>query len=195
MPVKKSFRLNKLLRAIAPKHAPEWTQAKWWTVRPVIAGTGIGVLVVAMVVAVAAYQSNPPAVQKKVDMPVARAAVGANGSVGTTSVAADRVGDTARTSAAGAARVTITGCLERSDETYKLTDTSGANSPTSRSWKTGFLKKRPAHVEVVDSVKRLNLASHVGERVSVTGTLVDREMHAGSVQRVASSCNTPKVKI
>jgi hypothetical protein len=28
----------------------------------------------------------------------------------------------------------------------------------------------------------------VGRRVSVTGTLVDREMHADAVRRVASSC-------
>jgi len=76
-----------------------------------------------------------------------------------------------------------------------LTNTSGATAPTSRSWKSGFLKKRPATIDVVEAVKRLNLNSHVGERVAVTGTLVDREMRAGSLQRVASSCSSaPKVK-
>jgi hypothetical protein len=76
-----------------------------------------------------------------------------------------------------------------------LTNTSGATAPTSRSWKSAFLKKRPATIEVVDTVKRLNLRSHVGQRVAVTGTLVDREMQVGSLQRVASSCSSvPKVK-
>lgn len=93
------------------------------------------------------------------------------------------------------ARVTITGCLERSDESFRLTNTSGATAPTSRSWKSAFLKKRPATLEVVDTVKRLNFRSHVGERVAVTGTLVDREMRVGSLQRVASSCSSaPRAK-
>jgi hypothetical protein len=192
MPVKKTITLSKLLRAITPKRTPEWARAKWWTVRPVVAGSGIGVLVVTMVVVVAAYQSPSPTVQKKADTAAARTA-GSNGSMAAGANAPARA--SAPTQVGQTARVTITGCLERSDETFKLTDTSGTNSPTSRSWKSGFLKKRPAHIEVVDSVKRLNLASHVGERVSVTGTLVDREMHAGSVQRVSSSCSVPKAKI
>jgi hypothetical protein len=95
------------------------------------------------------------------------------------------------------ARVTIEGCLERDDDTFRLTDTAGTNAPTARSWKSGFLKKRPAAIEVRDSVKRVNLASHVGQRVSVTGTLVDRQMRVGSLQPVSLSCSTynSKVKI
>jgi hypothetical protein len=92
------------------------------------------------------------------------------------------------------ARVTITGCLEGSDDNFRLTNTSGATAPTSRTWKSAFLKKRPATIEVVDTVKRLNLKSHVGQRVAVTGTLVDREMQVGSLQRIASSCSSAKVK-
>jgi hypothetical protein len=95
------------------------------------------------------------------------------------------------------ARVTIEGCLERADDTFRLTDTAGTNAPTSRSWKSGFLKKRPAAIEVRDSVKRVNLASHVGQRVSVTGTLVDRQMRVGTLQPISLSCSTynSKVKI
>jgi hypothetical protein len=90
--------------------------------------------------------------------------------------------------------VTITGCLERTDETFRLKDTTGAGAPKARSWKSGFLKKGSASIDVVDASKRLNLRNHVGQRVSVTGTLVDREMHVRSVQRVSASCtNTPKV--
>jgi hypothetical protein len=87
------------------------------------------------------------------------------------------------------APVTITGCLERNDETFRLKDTAGADVPKSRSWKSGFLKKGSASIEVVDAAHRLKLPDHVGERVSVTGRLVDREMQVRSLQRVAASCS------
>ena len=87
---------------------------------------------------------------------------------------------------------TITGCLERNDETFRLKDTTGADSPKSRSWKSGFLKKGPAAIKVVDQTNRLNLPNHVGQRVSVTGLLVDREMQVRSLQRVAASCKNPR---
>jgi hypothetical protein len=84
--------------------------------------------------------------------------------------------------------VTITGCLERSDETFRLTNTDGSDAPKSRSWKSGFLKKGPASIEVVDPARRLRMASHVGERVSVTGLLEDRQMQVRSLRRIASAC-------
>ena len=83
-----------------------------------------------------------------------------------------------------AAAVTITGCLERGEGTFRLTDASGSDAPTKRSWKSGFLKKRAAHVELADGVGTLNLRNHVGRRVSATGTLVDRELRARSVRFV-----------
>ena len=87
--------------------------------------------------------------------------------------------------------VTLTGCLERQDETFRLKDTAGSDVPTSRSWKTVFLKKGPAPIEVVDAANRLKLDDHVGERVSMTVLLVDREMQVRSLQRVAASCSKP----
>jgi hypothetical protein len=87
------------------------------------------------------------------------------------------------------ASVTITGCLERSDTTFRLTETTGTDAPKSRSWKRGFLKKGMTPVEVVDAGNRLNLPNHVGQRVSVTGLLVDREMTLRSLQRVSASCD------
>ena len=54
---------------------------------------------------------------------------------------------------------------------------------------TGFLKKSPATIEVVGDANRLKLANHVGQRVSVTGVLANREMRPRSMQRVAASCN------
>jgi hypothetical protein len=84
--------------------------------------------------------------------------------------------------------VTITGCLQRGDETFRLTDTDGSDAPRARSWKTGFLKKGPATIEVTDAANRLRMASHVGQRVSVTGLLEDRQMQARSLRRIAPAC-------
>jgi hypothetical protein len=85
--------------------------------------------------------------------------------------------------------VTITGCLERGNETFRLTNTDGSDAPKSRSWKSGFLRKGPASIEVVDTARRLRMASHVGERVSVTGLLEDRQMQVRSLRRIAPACN------
>jgi hypothetical protein len=84
---------------------------------------------------------------------------------------------------------TLAGCLEKSGDGFHLKDTSGADAPKSRSWKSGFLKKGAASVTVVDGADSLGLQNRVGQRVSVTGTLVDREMQAHSIRRISSSCN------
>lgn len=81
---------------------------------------------------------------------------------------------------------TITGCLERDEGAFRLTDASGANAPTSRSWKSGFLKRRPAHIDLADGVGTLNLRNLIGRRVAATGTLVDRELRAHSVRPVGT---------
>jgi len=87
-----------------------------------------------------------------------------------------------------AAPITVTGCLARDEDTFRLNDTAGENAPTKRSWKTGFLKRKPASIHVVDASNRLRLTNYVGRRIAVTGTMVDREMQARSLQRVAASC-------
>jgi phosphate-selective porin len=84
--------------------------------------------------------------------------------------------------------VTITGCLERDSDAFRLKDTTGQNAPKARSWKSGFLKKGSASVDVVDAANQVKLPTHVGQRVSVTGMLVDREMQVRSLQRVSTSC-------
>jgi len=90
--------------------------------------------------------------------------------------------------AAAAAPVTISGCLEVDNETFRLKDTSGADAPKSRSWKSGFLKKGQAKIDLV-AAPGANLASQVGRRVSVTGTLDDHQMEVRSVRRIAASCD------
>ena len=85
--------------------------------------------------------------------------------------------------------VTVTGCLEMNNETFRLKNTTGTDAPKARSWKSGFLKKNPASIQIVDAANRVQLPNHVGQRVVVTGTLVDREMQVRSLRRVATSCN------
>jgi hypothetical protein len=85
------------------------------------------------------------------------------------------------TSPRKAAPVTITGCLEQDDETFRLKNAIGQDAPKARSWKSGFLKKGPAPIDVIDASHRLKLPTHVGQRVSVTGVLVGREMQVGSL--------------
>lgn len=87
------------------------------------------------------------------------------------------------------APVTITGCLQRESGTYSLKDTAGVNAPKSRGWRSGFLKKRPAPVKLVDPANKLSLADYLGQRIAATGTLVDRKMEAQWVRRVAGACN------
>ena len=87
-----------------------------------------------------------------------------------------------------AAPITLAGCLERADDTLRLTDTQGADAPKSRSWKSGFLKRSSASIELVDPANRLRLTSRVGQRVSVTGTLAEGQLHVRSLRRVAGSC-------
>lgn len=88
------------------------------------------------------------------------------------------------------APITITGCLQSDKGTFWLRDTSGeVDVPRSRSWKSGFLKKRASRVELVAADNTLKLPDYLGERVAATGTVMDREMRARSVQRVSTSCN------
>ena len=197
MPVKRSIRMKQRPRAKASKRAARTT---WWTGKPAIAAA-VGCAIAVMFVILIPQRPHAGMAPKKADATIAR-----DDSTETTDQMATLPVAPASPSATPAvepspdtkvARVTIEGCLERADDTFRLTDTAGTNAPTSRSWKSGFLKKRPAAIEVRDSVKRVNLASHVGQRVSVTGTLVDRQMRVGSLQPISLSCSTynSKVKI
>ncbi len=84
--------------------------------------------------------------------------------------------------------VTIVGCVQRDDAGFRLVDTAGDNAPRARSWKSGFLKKRSAPVDLVGSPSKVRLPNFVGQRVSVTGTLDNRELQIQSLRRVAPSC-------
>jgi hypothetical protein len=83
---------------------------------------------------------------------------------------------------------TISGCLERDGDMFKMTDTAGENAPKSRTWKSGFIKKGSAAIDIVEGATRLKLAGHIGRRVNITGLLSDREMHAQSVRVISQTC-------
>jgi hypothetical protein len=84
---------------------------------------------------------------------------------------------------------TITGCLElRDDGMFQLKDTDGDHAPKARSWKSGFVKKGSAKIDVFDAGNRLKLGTHVGHRVSISGTLTDRQMRARSLETTSDAC-------
>lgn len=82
--------------------------------------------------------------------------------------------------------VTITGCLQKRGDGFRLNDPSGASLPQSRSWKSGFLKKSAAAIDLIGV--SLSAADAVGARVRVTGVLENRELRARSLSRIASTC-------
>jgi len=86
--------------------------------------------------------------------------------------------------------VTITGCLENagSGDRFRLTDTEGTSAPKSRSWRTGFLKKHSASVDLVGARDVAALRQQVGQRVAVTGVQTDRELKVSSVRVMSTSC-------
>lgn len=96
----------------------------------------------------------------------------------------------AKSETAGSAAVkpvSVTGCLQKNDHGFLLKDTEGADAPKSRSWKSGFLKRSSSSIALSDAANA-HLADHVGQRVSVTGPLVDRQMRVTSMRRVSASC-------
>jgi hypothetical protein len=71
---------------------------------------------------------------------------------------------------------------------FRLTDTDGADAPRARSWKSGFLKKGSAPVDLVDFSEGSLLRQYVGHRVVATGLLSGRQLRLRSLQSGGSSC-------
>ena len=207
MPVKKSIRAKKPRRLNTSPRLSQYTRL----ITRHIGFRSMGLAMICIITAgmlIGSHQLSRPADDATVDTQPHNAAIEADATEGTVALAprssvntdaadAAAVVSPAQGPAAKLTPVTITGCLERADETtFRLKDTIGADAPKSRSWKSGFLKRNAASIELVDAAHRLKLTEHVGQKVSVTGTLVDREMQVRSLQRIATSCtNSPKVRV
>jgi hypothetical protein len=87
--------------------------------------------------------------------------------------------------------VTIAGCLEESidDARFRLSDTEGAAAPKSRGWRSGFLKKRPASVELIEPPDVGMLRKLVGRRVAAAGILADRKLRVSSISPLGTTCD------
>jgi hypothetical protein len=87
--------------------------------------------------------------------------------------------------------VTLTGCLRSGAEhnSFMLTKVEGTDGPKARGWKTGYLLKRPAKVEIVTGAAAIRPKDHLGRRVTVTGVMDEKEriVKARSI-RVHSAC-------
>jgi hypothetical protein len=92
--------------------------------------------------------------------------------------------------ASGAPSETIRGCLEiRVDgDAFRLTDTEGANVPRVRNWRSGFLKKQAATVELLDVADTATARQYVGQRVMVTGVVEKRELRVRSLRALGQPC-------
>jgi len=87
--------------------------------------------------------------------------------------------------------ITVTGCLETSGNAngFRLTDTEGGDAPKSRSWRTGFLKKRSNSVALVDPPDAHALQAQVGQRVAATGLLTNSDLRVSSLRVISPKCN------
>jgi hypothetical protein len=83
--------------------------------------------------------------------------------------------------------VTVTGCLDADGGHYRLKHVEGDNAPRTRSWKTGFLTRRSAPLDVTGGWN-VNLPAHVNQQVALTGTLADKDLQVQSIRRLATSC-------
>jgi hypothetical protein len=173
-----------------PKPGARKTAARTTRARTIGAWTiSLVVCVITAVVLIAARQPSPSAdlTTGKAAAPALKTAV--DQAQSRTPASLKTTGQSgASASVRESATTTITGCLEGDGQRFELKDTAGADVPKARSWKSGFLKKGPKSIDVVDRAG-LDLSSHVGQRVTLSGTLEDREMQARSLRRVAASCD------
>lgn len=154
-----------------------------------------GAAIVAAGILVAAYKPAPPpdaSTQPAISLSDA-AAASADARITNSNRAASE--PVSASTESWPAPLTITGCLDRDGDEYRLTNAAGMGVPKTRSWKSGFLKKTSASsITVVDANRRSRLQDHVGQKVSVTGTLVNREMTLGTLRPLSESCSE-KTKI
>lgn len=179
------MRIKKLVSR-AKKYAKSMNARKARRVRTAALGVAVAL---ALATVVGTAMVVPPAHDAPLPQPE-RIAANRKAQAELAAPAADYAAASSTTTAAPkASAVTLIGCLEQRNDEFELKDADGADVPHARSWKSGFLKKHAAAVDVVDATHRLKLQDHVGERVALTGDLADRELRARSMRRVADRCN------
>jgi hypothetical protein len=126
-------------------------------------------------------RSSPPAVA---------AATGAGPVSSETDVLGRTMGSPAATSDAVSPAITMSGCLEATvdGDQFRLTDVEGTDAPKARSWKSGFLRKRSAPVDLVELSDPVGLRKYVGRRMVATGQLSGRELRVRSLQAAGAPC-------
>ena len=181
MPVKKAARTKKTARGKKPMGLTSALGPK--------ATTMVVILVLAGGIMVGARQQQARAKDRleaaRADVVLSADSALRKSAAASTAAASTSAATTAGTSGTASAKpVTVVGCLERTETGFRLKDTSGAEAPKARSWKSGFLKKSTASLDVVDPTRTLQLNTLVGRRVSVTGVVDDRELLARSARKV-----------
>ena len=205
MPSTKAIRTKNPARAKQPARAKKTGKPRWWTstaalTTAIVVAIGVALLIAAAQLSPAPEDVADASAQKagrdadraeavRLGMPAPPAT--SHPRAPTSAARHDDPAPSPDEATVSEPAVTITGCLERDAEVFRLKDASGAAAPKARSWKSGFLRRRTPPIELVDSGNRLT--PHVGETVSITGTLIDRTMTVRSLQRVAPSCQgSPK---
>jgi hypothetical protein len=196
MPSKRStrFTVKNLTKQVAKYLPMQHFGMKHFTVKRPVAISIIVVCIVGTAILIVARSSEPtsaatvvPATATAATAPMKQTPVAKAQKPST--IAATPASAQGAGTIAGAQVTTIEGCLVQDDQQFRLKNTSGEDAPRGRSWKSGFLHKGSKTIDVLDTNHRLNLARHVGERVTITGLLDDRELQGTSLKRVAESCN------
>jgi hypothetical protein len=198
MRTKRSTETKKPKARATKKIAAPQSNKKTWVAS--IDGLSLGIAGAAIVAAgilVAAYRPARPA-DAAAPTAIAEESAANTAAADTHSTTpANRAGSdgTAASGEQWPAPLTITGCLDRDGDEFRLTNAAGVGVPKTRSWKSGFLKKSNASaITVVDSSRHSRLQDHLGQQVSVTGMLVNREMQIGTLRSLSESC-AEKTKI
>jgi hypothetical protein len=154
---------------------------------------GIGLLtatVVAMLVliAIVAAMSNRSTTPKRES--VASKPIQASASYEPLAVAVASKKPSSTDAKPAAADSTYVGCLRSEGDGQKLvlTEVGGKDVPQSRNWKTMFVTKKSAKLEVRPA-GTLALRQHVGQTVQVSGRRVDDRIAARSVKVVGATCS------
>lgn len=173
------------------------TATKTWVAG--IDGLSLGIaaaVIVAAGVLVAAYRPTHPGEVAQIEavQPASSASPAADVRPAAAMEAKPAEETATATSGTWPAPLTITGCLDREGDSYRLTDAAGVGVPKARSWKTGFLKKSPSAVTLANTTRHAWLQDHLGQRISVTGTMVNREVQVGSMRTLSETCSE-KTKI